>query len=138
MRIKKAITTLTICSEFALFCACGNGEPEIVCKTFDISGCKEKVEMKKEQKDTSSTSFHWVKNGNLEVKRYNVAVDCQSKELVPKVEIKHDNIIVTEEFSKQGNECLCSKDLKFEISNIPSGDYNMIVNGRNLGKIRIY
>lgn len=135
----KTALSVVLCGFAAMFAGCsGKEKEEVVCQVFDLSGCRQQLAPSSVRKDFSSSSYHWVNNGNLEVNRVNVAVNPQVSELKANVKIENGRIEIDETFVAKPQESACLKDLKFEISGIPSGDYKVVVGERELGHVRIY
>ncbi len=138
MRMKTALSVV-LCGFAAMFVGCsGEEKEEVACQVFDLSGCKQQLAPSSVRKDFSSSSYHWVNSGNLEVNRLNVAVNPQISELKADVKVENGRIEINETFVAKPKESACLKDLKFEISGIPSGDYRIFIGERELGHVRIY
>ncbi len=111
---------------------------KVECSLFDVSGCKQKTQTPNKDTDLSSSNYHWLVNGNLEINRNNITASCSPEQWIVEAKVKDGRIEVEERFFEDKSECLCKRDLRYEISGISAGDYVIVINGQTFGGVRIY
>lgn len=103
-----------------------------------MSACVAETQNVDSVKDLLSSSYHWVSSGKMELKRNNVQLGCGSEAVEIEAEIDDNKIKITEKPIAEKDACVCLRNYRVEIDNIPEGDYLVEVNERVLGKLRIY
>jgi hypothetical protein len=119
--------------------SCSNsGNEDLSVRITDMSACVAETQNVDSEKDLSSSSFHWISSGKMELKRNNVLLSCDKDALEVKADIVEGKIKITESAKKISNDCTCLKNYRVEIDGIPEGDYTLVLNDEVLGLIRIY
>ena len=119
--------------------SCSNsGNEDLSVRITDMSACVAETQNVDSAKDLSSSSYHWISSGKMELKRNNVQLGCGSKAVEIEAEIDDNKIKITEKPIAEKDACICLRNYRVEIDNIPEGDYLVEVNERVLGKLRIY
>lgn len=119
--------------------SCSNsGNEDLSVRITDMSACVAEMQNVDSAKDLSSSSYHWISSGKMELKRNNVQLGCGSEAVEIEAEIDDNKIKITEKPIAEKDACICLRNYRVEIDNIPEGDYLVEVNERVLGKLRIY
>ena len=119
--------------------SCSNsGNEDLSVRITDMSACVVETQNVDSAKDLSSSSYHWISSGKMELKRNNVQLGCGSETVEIEAEIDDNKIKITEKPIAEKDACVCLRNYRVEIDNIPEGDYLVEVNERVLGKLRIY
>ena len=119
--------------------SCSNsGNEDLSVRITDMSACVAETQNVDSAKGLSSSSYHWISSGKMELKRNNVQLGCGSETVEIEAEIDDNKIKITEKPIAEKGACVCLRNYRVEIDNIPEGDYLVEVNERVLGKLRIY
>lgn len=115
-----------------------NSSEDLEVKVGALSDCMQSGGSLQVLSKQTSTSYRWMEDNRMEIKRNNVPVACKSAEIKVNAKVENGCIIVDESPLKDTDTCLCVRNFRYEIEEIPSGDYNFVLNGNNYGLIRIY
>ena len=128
---------IILASALATACSSSDAEP-IVCNLSHISDCVAPCNMAEGQKDMSAASYNWISSGKMEVTMTNVALPCQSGVFESEAKIDNSRIEITTKPEGGNSSCKCYKNYRIEVGGIPQGDYMVVIDGRDLGMVRIY
>lgn len=74
--------------------------------------------------DSISINYH---NGTVYITHYNLAVNCGFKRVYVDIDVYSDTIRILESGYPVNADCICDIDNSFEINNVPSGLYTVII-----------
>lgn len=74
--------------------------------------------------DSISIDYH---NGTIYVTHYNLIVNCGFENVNVNIDVASDTITILENGSPESADCMCEIDNSFEIKNVPSGSYTVII-----------
>ncbi len=63
----------------------------------------------------------------LSLKHLNAAFNCCPGEIISDIVVRNDSIIITEDETEGLCDCICLFDLEYEIINIPTGEYTVLI-----------
>lgn len=83
--------------------------------------------------NTDSVVVSWVGNDQLQVRHYNMMLDCGGANIVTTVEISEDVVTVVEHVGEQGiTDCICLYDNSFLIDNLPKHHFTLVIKVESL------
>lgn len=135
--IRASVAIMFCASALATACSSSDAEP-IVCNLSHISDCVAPCDKAEEQKGLSAASYHWISSGKMEVTMTNVSLPCQSGVFESEAKIDNSRIEITTKPEGGNSSCKCFKNYRIEVGGIPQGDYMVVIDGRELGMVRIY
>jgi len=136
MKRKSNFIVLVVISLFLLsvfaFCEDKNNDEEraITATVLKYTGCHEHFDISKSTDDENEERVEYsVKGNELYITIYDEIYNCCDSVLKIDVALENNKIVIYE-LGDNLCDCICSRDAKYKVSNIPSGHYDVEIAGK--------
>lgn len=103
-------------------------EPNFAVSNIEFSDCLQHQDSRGAKgmynPDSISINYH---NGTVYITHYNLTVNCGFKRVYVDIDVYSDTIRILESGYPVNADCMCDIDNSFEINNVPSGLYTVII-----------